>query len=218
MYRGSGYLDIGDRRYERQRGVATWIPADLEHTTGIRENSISLPLGAVSPGDLQLAEPLQVQFTPSWDNYLMFCAVSSRSLLQPDGYDPGHILDLFSEQVAAQRALAVPMPTDPLARQAAVHYLRHIGAADGSAAYDMAADVHRAFRDETGMTFTRWRYAARMRIARDLLAGGAKPSAVARRVGYRHLSTFSAAFTRFHGTSPREYQEREAEPVSGTAW
>jgi AraC-like DNA-binding protein len=48
-----------------------------------------------------------------------------------------------------------------------------------------------------------------MRIARDLLVGGAKPSAVARRVGYAHLPTFSAAFTRFHGLSPREYQERE---------
>ncbi|MFE0712804.1 hypothetical protein ACFW29_37890 [Streptomyces sp. NPDC058865] len=34
MYRGSGYLDIGDERYERERGVATWIPAGMEHVTG----------------------------------------------------------------------------------------------------------------------------------------------------------------------------------------
>jgi len=61
------------------------------------------------------------------------------------------------------------------------------------------------------MTFAHWRYAARMRIARDLLVGGAKPTAVARRVGYAHLPTFSTAFTRFHGLSPREYQERETE-------
>jgi AraC-like DNA-binding protein len=61
------------------------------------------------------------------------------------------------------------------------------------------------------MTFARWRSAARMRIARDLLAGGAKASAVARRVGYAHLPTFSTAFTRFHGVSPREYQERETQ-------
>ncbi|MFI5852536.1 helix-turn-helix domain-containing protein [Streptomyces parvulus] len=50
-----------------------------------------------------------------------------------------------------------------------------------------------------------------MRIARDLLAGGAPPSAVARRIGYAHLSTFSVAFSRFHGLSPRDYQQREAE-------
>ncbi len=64
------------------------------------------------------------------------------------------------------------------------------------------------------MTFSRWRYAARMRIARDLLVGGAKPSAIARRVGYGHLPTFSAAFSRFHGVSPREYQERQTGSAS----
>lgn len=211
IYRGSGYLDIGESRYERRRGVATWIPARLEHITGLRENSISLPLGNASTGDLRLAEPLQVQFSPSWDDYLMFCSISARSGLHPDDYDPRHILDLFAEQVATQRALSVPMPTDPRARAVAMDYLRRIGEAGESAAIDVPAEVHRAFRDETGMTFSRWCYAARMRVARDLLAGGAKPSGVARRVGYRHLPTFSAAFSRFHGTSPREYQEREAE-------
>lgn len=209
MYRGSGYLDIGESRYERQRGVATWIPADLEHITGLRENSISLPLGEASTGELSLTEPLQVRFSPAWDNYLMFCSISARSGLHPDDYDPRHILDLFSEQVATQRALAVPMPTDSRARKAAMDYLRRVSASDDSSAIDLPADVYRAFRDETGMTFARWRYAARMRIARDLLVGGAKPSAVSSRVGYAHLSTFSAAFTRFHGLSPRDYQERE---------
>lgn len=213
IYRGSGYLDIGGHRYERHRGVATWIPADVEHTTGIRENSISLPLGNATTGDLRLTEPLQVQFAPVWDNYLMYCSISARSILRPDDYDPGHMIDLFTEQVAAQRALSVPMPTDPHARAAAMDYLRRIGTSGGSAASDIPADVpaevRRAFHDETGMTFPRWRYAARMRTARDLLAGGAKPSAVARRVGYAHLPTFSAAFTRFHGLSPRAYQERE---------
>ena len=208
-YRGSGYLDVGDRRYEWDRGVATWIPAGVEHVTGVHENSISLPLGDASTGDLQLTEPLQAQFSPAWDDYLMFCSVSARTPVRPDDYDPSHILDLFADQVAAQRALSVPMPADPRARAAAMHYLRHISASAESAASDMPVDIHRTFRDETGMTFARWQYATRMRIARDLLAGGAKPSAIACRVGYAHLPTFSAAFTRFHGLSPREYQERE---------
>lgn len=215
MYRGSGYLDIGDHRYERDRGVATWIPAGVEHITGLRENSVSLPLGNVSTGDLQLTEPLQVRFSPAWDDYLMFCSISARSGLHPDNYDPRHILDLFAEQVTAQRARSVPMPIDPRARAAAMDYLRHIDAGGEPAAFDLPSEVHRAFRDETGMTFARWCYAARMRIARDLLAGGAKSSAVARRVGYRHLPTFSAAFSRFHGISPREHREREARLEAG---
>jgi AraC-like DNA-binding protein len=210
IYRGSGYLDVGDHRYERGRGVATWIPAGAEHITGLRENSVSLPLGNASTGDLQLTEPLQVWFSPAWDDYLMFCSISARSGLHPVDHDPRHILDLFSEQVATQRALSVAMPTDPQARAVAMDYLRHIDASGEPPTLDVPVEVDRAFRDETGMPYSRWRFAARMRIARDLLSGGAKASAVARRVGYNHLSTFSAAFSRFHGLSPREYQEREA--------
>ena len=81
----------------------------------------------------------------------------------------------------------------------------------GGVVHDLPTDLHRAFRAETGMTFSRWCYAARMRIARDLLLAGANPSAIARRVDYAHLQTFSAAFLRFHGLSPREYQEPETE-------
>jgi AraC-like DNA-binding protein len=125
----------------------------------------------------------------------MFCSISARSLLRPDSYDTAHVL----EQLAAQRARSAPMPTDQRAHAAATDFLRTIGTSDRSTAYNLPAEVHRAFRDETGMTFARWRYATRM------------PSAVSRRVGYAHLSNFSAAFSRFHGLSPREYQERETE-------
>lgn len=211
VYRGSGYLDVGDRRYERRRGVATWIPAGVEHITGLHPDSISLPPATVETVELRLKEPIQVQFSSAWDDYLMFCAISDRSHLRPDGYDPAHVLGLFREQLAAQRAHSAPMPTDQRAYAAATDFLRSIGTGDRSTAYDLPAEVHRAFRDETGMTFAHWRYAVRMRIARDLLAGGAKPSAVARRVGYAHLPTFSTAFSRFHGLTPREYLEREAE-------
>ncbi|BEL06146.1 hypothetical protein Q0Z83_043370 [Actinoplanes sichuanensis] len=213
-YRGSGYVDLGEHRYQQERGVATWIPAGFEHTAGVRENSISLPLGNAGTGDLQLTEPLQAQFSPAWDDYLMFCSISARTPVRPADYDPAHVVDLFTEQVAAQRALSVPMPTDSRARAAAMGYLRSIGTSGGSG-LDVPAETHRAFREQAGMSFARWRYAARMRIARDLLAGGAKPSAVARRVGYAHLSTFSAAFTRFHDLSPRDYAARESDRRDG---
>ncbi|MFT4264151.1 MAG: AraC family transcriptional regulator [Nocardioides sp.] len=211
VYRGSGYLDIGSRRYERERGVATWIPAGADHVTALRENSVSLPLGDAGTDDLTLSEPLQVRFPPSWDDYLMSCSISARSALRPAGHDQRHILSLFAEQVAAQRALSVPMPTHPHARAAAMDYLRTVGTTRRSSEPGLPPEVHRAFRDETGMTFARWRYAARMRVARDLLAGGARPSVVARRVGYAHLPTFSTAFARFHGVSPRDYQEERIE-------
>ncbi|WP_433826425.1 helix-turn-helix domain-containing protein [Actinoplanes sp. CA-015351] len=214
VYRGSGYLDIGDRHYERGRGVATWIPAGVEHVTGLRANSVSLPIGNATTGELQLTEPLQTQFSPAWDDYLMFCAISSRTPMRPDDYNPSQVLEPFADQLAARRALSLPMPTGSRARGAAMDYLRRIGTSGGSA-LDVPADIHRAFREQTGMTFARWRYAARMHTARDLLAGGAKPSAVARRVGYAHLPTFSSAFTRFHGLSPRDYAARQVDQPPG---
>ncbi|WP_406682326.1 helix-turn-helix transcriptional regulator [Rhodococcus erythropolis] len=53
-----------------------------------------------------------------------------------------------------------------------------------------------------------------MRIARDLLIGGAKPSTVARRVGYAHLPTFSAAFSRFHGSHHASTRRARPRPLS----
>ncbi|MCW2295463.1 hypothetical protein [Rhodococcus erythropolis] len=89
------------------------------------------------------------------DGHMMFCSISARSELRPNSYDydPRHILDFFSDQVATQRALTLQMPTDQGAREAARDYLRRIGASGGSPVLDIPAEVHRAFRTETGMTF-----------------------------------------------------------------
>lgn len=213
QYRGTGHIGIGDRRYPQGERVATWMPAGVEHAGIMEEGAILLPLGDVGPADLTLTEPVHVQFSPAWDDYLMFCSISARSNLRPVDYDPTHVLGLFREQVAAQRALTLPMPRDPRAHAAAADYLRTVGTSREPTAFDLPADAHAAFVGETGMSFARWRYAARMRIARDLLAGGAKPSAVARRVGYAHLPNFSTAFHRFHGVSPRAYQLAHEPPA-----
>lgn len=109
--------------------------------------------------------------------------------------------------------LSVPMPTDPRAKSAAMAYLRHTGLSVGPTDVDLPAEINRAFLDETVMSFARWRHAARMRVARDLLVDSAKFVSVARHVGYAHLPMFSAAFSRFHGVSPRKYQEREIQKV-----
>lgn len=53
------------------------------------------------------------------------------------------------------------------------------------------------------MALARWRDAARMHIARDRLAAVRRP-VPSRRLGCRHLPTFSAAFSHLHGTSPRK--------------
>jgi AraC-like DNA-binding protein len=57
----------------------------------------------------------------------------------------------------------------------------------------------------TGITFSRWRTAARIRAALPLLAQRQPISQVASAVGYQTPSAFVAAFRRETGTTPGAY-------------
>ena len=67
------------------------------------------------------------------------------------------------------------------------------------------AEVHRAFRSETGMSVAQWCRLARLEVASELLDSGYRPTDVARRVGYARARSFSRAFRARFGRSPREY-------------
>lgn len=209
VYRGEGWARVGDTVHPMTRGDTIWLPAGRERETELPEGSLALPVSVLDADDLQLTAPLRARFPASWDTYLLYCAVSTNTLMRPEGYDPRHLLDVFGDQLAVERSRTVPMPRSPRAREAATDFLRQLGMGTAGLTYDVPADVHQAFRADTGMPFASWRHAARMRIARDLLAAGAKPGVVARRVGYTQVSNFSRAFSRFHGMSPREHQGRE---------
>lgn len=68
-----------------------------------------------------------------------------------------------------------------------------------------ARTLVRAFRAETGMTFSEWRTCARMSAAVALLGDGMLVGVVARRVGYATPSAFSAAFHRVMGRPPHRF-------------
>jgi len=211
IYRGEVRARVGARSLTAKRGDAFWVPAGTAHETRLPAGSIAIPVSTVCTDCVQIPEPLSTRFSPSWDTYLLHCSVSGNTLLHPVGYHVRHIVGVFDEQLAIQSARTVPMPKDERARRAANDFLRRIGTDAQRATLDVPAEVHDSFRRETGMTFASWRHAARMRIARDLLTSGAKPSGVAVRVGYTHLPNFSRAFARFHGMAPRDWQEHERE-------
>lgn len=58
--------------------------------------------------------------------------------------------------------------------------------------------------------------AATMTSARRLLASGMSPGAAGVRLGYAHASSFSRAFTRAHGMSPRTFQRQGLSGVAET--
>ena len=63
----------------------------------------------------------------------------------------------------------------------------------------------RAFRTETGMSFSAWRQQARLAEALSRLSLGDSVTAVAFDVGYNSPSAFTAMFQRTFGVSPSRY-------------
>lgn len=65
-----------------------------------------------------------------------------------------------------------------------------------------------AFVRITGLPFLRWRATMRMVAGRRLLHSGMTVTAVANRLGYARVSSFSRAFAASHGVPPSRYRSR----------
>jgi AraC-like DNA-binding protein len=109
--------------------------------------------------------------------------------------------------------LELPMPKDPRACRVAAwlrqHHddpglLKQLRRTAGCS----TRTIERLFRDETGMTFGRWRQQLRLLHALRLLAAGDAVTTVALDVGYDSPSAFIAMFRRSLGTTPNRYFSR----------
>ncbi|WP_181274004.1 helix-turn-helix domain-containing protein [Brevibacterium oceani] len=207
LYKGTGDLSLESRHHLRREGEAVWIPAGVAHQAGNDEGSVTLPIGYLSPEDVHISEPMRARFSPEWNDFLLHRAVATRTELRPEGFEPRDMLDLFVDQLANQRSRTVAMPADPRAAAVARHFLTRMKLPAGAG---IDAEVHRAFRVETGMTLAQWQHSARMHAARDLLEAGARPTDAARRVGYTRVRSFSRAFRDRYGHPPREHLSRRS--------
>ena len=107
----------------------------------------------------------------------------------------------------------VRAPTDPRARDvsealladpADARTLHEWGRSVGASSRTLA----RAFLNETGLSFGRWRTLVRLQASLRYLAEQMPVSAVARLVGYRTTSAYVAAFRAHTGVTPGRYFQR----------
>jgi AraC-like DNA-binding protein/quercetin dioxygenase-like cupin family protein len=187
---------------------ALWIPAGVVHETIAAERATMrtlylkpelCPIRWSAPQPLAASRLLAELIVHLSDAQLEPAARSRAEAV---------VLDLL--QPVATTTIEVTMPTDERALDVAGGLLANPAdgrslAQWGHAVGASGRTLTRAFLAGTGIPFSRWRTAVRLRAALPHLASGEPVSVVADRVGYRTPSAFVAAFRRETGLTPGAY-------------
>jgi AraC-like DNA-binding protein len=186
---------------------ALWLPAGVRHETtatgptilrGVYLNPTQCPVVWRDPQPVAVSR-LLAELLLHLGRKLTPAEAKRAQAILPDLLEPVRAVTIHLELPADERAreVAEALLVNPADRRSLPAWGRHIGAS--------ARTLSRGFLSGTGITFTRWRAAARMREALPLLAAGRSVSQVASAVGYDTSSAFVAAFRRETGTTPGAY-------------
>ncbi len=189
---------------------AVWVPAGVEHGIEMSGRVLvqTLYLSVLVEGVPQQCAAINV--SPLLRALILHTiTLGTLSHDIPAGV---RLVGVLVDQLIASSAipLQLPLPSDERAKRA-VDWLR-AHPDDPSAikqiarrAATSARTLERLFKQETGMTFGKWRQQLRLLQAMRLLASGRLVTAVALEVGYDSPSAFIAMFRRVLGTTPHRY-------------
>ncbi|MFF1483686.1 helix-turn-helix domain-containing protein [Streptomyces sp. NPDC058319] len=206
-------VTVRDADHVLSPAVGLWIPAGVPHSARF------------DPDSLVVSESFEAE------RYRLPCTRASvvpvgearRRLLlarmRSSGATPEDTA-LFAELAGDERRLPLPRPVSTAARAVAVALLRDPGdqrtATEwAEALYTSSTSLRRAFRVETGLSFSEWRTRARLNRSLALLAEGHQVGAVAARVGFVSANGFILAFRRHFDRTPGAYVRERTAPVVG---
>jgi AraC-like DNA-binding protein/mannose-6-phosphate isomerase-like protein (cupin superfamily) len=218
LYASAGVMSVmtDDTSFTIPPQRAVWMPAGVRHQALCRGH-VSLRTLYVEPGaDARLPDRCQVLKVSNLLRELILEASDLPVEYALDGRE-ARIMQLILDEIAVAvehpvQALQVPMPQDERLLRACRLVMDSPG---DEADLDHFADLSgmgrrtftRAFRRETGISFSEWRQQVRLAHALSLLSLGGAVTTVAFDVGYNSPSAFTAMFQRAFGVAPSHYFE-----------
>jgi AraC-like DNA-binding protein/quercetin dioxygenase-like cupin family protein len=206
---GSIEIDVFGERWHVRREHLVWIPAGIMHRMVFPEPTelISLYVDPRLRPDGDWTAPKALRADPLAGALLVHLSEAT-----PAPRRRARCRSLLSELLTEMPAVkdVVALPRDPRARTVAARLLedptdpRELDAWAAGLGIS-AKTLARAFVNETGSTFRRWRTDARLHVSARLLAEGMSVQDAATAVGYTSVSSFIVSFRRRFEVTPARY-------------
>lgn len=208
--RGASTASVDGRVWSVTPSIGLWIPAGVPHS-GFTPADLLLRAAHFSPARIEapVAVPAAMDITPLL-RLLLDRLITEELGERSRAVTEAMILDVL---VRSPHELPLPLPEHPLLAPiveaersspaqtlSLEQWARRLGVSSRT--------VTRAFESSTGMSFRTWTATARAQRALSLLSGDLLVEDVARRLGYRSTSAFSAAFRQATGLTPSQYRRR----------
>ncbi|WP_244958167.1 MULTISPECIES: helix-turn-helix transcriptional regulator [Pandoraea] len=208
--RGVIQIAVADAAWIVPPSRAIWIPPDVEHSLQVNEPSYLRTLyvhPAVIPAGLDHCRVVEV--SPLLRELIAAIDVPEADLDAPREQLLGKLI-LDELRRASPLPLEVPLPrdkrlltlcnamlADPARAWTLDQWARYAGASPRT--------IGRLFRQELNMSFVQWRQQVVLAQAIPLASKGYPLARIARELGYRSQSAFSAMFKRTFGRTPSEF-------------
>jgi len=189
---------------------AVWIPGGERHAISARRPCRMQALYA-DPGAVAISSECCVVFIDPLTRELLVEAASFPARYPANGPE-ARLMQVLLDRLSRseEEPLSIPRPRDERLRRLCDRLQANV--ADQRPLEELASEVGmtgrtaaRLFRQETTLTFARWRQQIRLLGALELLGEGESVAQVAHTVGYRDVSSFIAMFRQALGTSPARY-------------